>query len=547
MRNVEAPIPRSSSCDPPGKSAAQVRYTETQLRRLHVLACAASGLLVEPECMAAQAGDELDPDLRQLAVLARASNLRGDRNYILRRGALLHGDVAVLAPMSMAAPDDGQASAAGPERYRMEIADGQADRSQPVRRPLGDRAHAARLRRFPRGGNRAGPAATRWCASGIAPPPRGCNCARTTTRCTSIARAPAVPADPDILFLSGCQRETYAGKPIQTAVRSAVLPTGVTLDVRAERAELARGGRILPPRARDRAAARGSPDASRPGDRPAGAPRRRGRRAAARGRGADRHRVDLRRRPVPRGRRGGARQSRTRAGGVRTCGRGVAEGAVAAAGAQPARAAATAIAPRHCARSSGCSPWWTTNATSTTTRCGGTTSRRRGTPTICSTRCAGRISRIASDDAPASRGRGARARVCRASAAGRAQQSPAVFSSKVEAVRVDVLVTDNSRAILGLGPSDFELSDNGVPQHVELVSFDQIPLNVILALDMSDSVAGERLEPAAWRRDRAAARRSRRTIRRRSSRSATPCGSRAADDERLRRCAMRSAADTAAA
>ena len=76
--------------------------------------------------------------------------------------------------------------------------------------------------------------------------------------------------------------------------------------------------------------------------------------------------------------------------------------------------------------------------------------------------------------------------------AGRAQQSPS-FSSKVEAVRVDVLVTDNGRAVLGLGPGDFELFDNGVPQQVDLVSFDQVPLNVILALDMSDSVAGDRL------------------------------------------------------
>jgi len=36
--------------------------------------------------------------------------------------------------------------------------------------------------------------------------------------------------------------------------------------------------------------------------------------------------------------------------------------------------------------------------------------------------------------------------------------------------------------------------DNGVPQTVEFVSYDQIPLNVVLAFDMSDSVAGERLE-----------------------------------------------------
>jgi VWFA-related protein len=72
-------------------------------------------------------------------------------------------------------------------------------------------------------------------------------------------------------------------------------------------------------------------------------------------------------------------------------------------------------------------------------------------------------------------------------------QSP-VFSTKVEVVRVDALVTDGGRPVLGLGPADFEVLDNGVPQDVEFVSYDQIPLNVVLAFDMSDSVAGERLE-----------------------------------------------------
>jgi len=77
-----------------------------------------------------------------------------------------------------------------------------------------------------------------------------------------------------------------------------------------------------------------------------------------------------------------------------------------------------------------------------------------------------------------------------------AETQNAVFSAKVEAVRVDALVTerDNGPAIVGLGPSDFEVYDNGVPQQVDLVSFDQVPLNVILTLDMSDSVAGERLD-----------------------------------------------------
>jgi VWFA-related protein len=72
-------------------------------------------------------------------------------------------------------------------------------------------------------------------------------------------------------------------------------------------------------------------------------------------------------------------------------------------------------------------------------------------------------------------------------------QSP-VFSTKVEVVRVDVLVTDKGQPVLGLTPADFEVLDNGVPQQVEFVSYDQIPLNVVLALDMSDSVAGDRLE-----------------------------------------------------
>ena len=74
-----------------------------------------------------------------------------------------------------------------------------------------------------------------------------------------------------------------------------------------------------------------------------------------------------------------------------------------------------------------------------------------------------------------------------------------VFSSKVEAVRVDVLVTDREKggtAVLGLKPSDFEVLDNGVPQQVDLVSFEQIPLNVVLALDMSESVSGDRLDRA---------------------------------------------------
>jgi VWFA-related protein len=73
-----------------------------------------------------------------------------------------------------------------------------------------------------------------------------------------------------------------------------------------------------------------------------------------------------------------------------------------------------------------------------------------------------------------------------------AQTQP--FSTKVEAVRVDVLVTENNgRVVRGLQAADFDVRDNGVQQQVDLVSFEQIPLNLVLVFDMSSSVAGERL------------------------------------------------------
>jgi VWFA-related protein len=70
-----------------------------------------------------------------------------------------------------------------------------------------------------------------------------------------------------------------------------------------------------------------------------------------------------------------------------------------------------------------------------------------------------------------------------------------MFSSRVDGVRVDVLVTDSSRKPLrGLTAADFSIRDNGVPQQVDVVSFGEIALNVGLAFDLSESVAGARLE-----------------------------------------------------
>jgi len=74
-----------------------------------------------------------------------------------------------------------------------------------------------------------------------------------------------------------------------------------------------------------------------------------------------------------------------------------------------------------------------------------------------------------------------------------ARQSP-TFSSRVEAVRVDVLVSERNVPVRGLRPDDFEVFDNGIRQRVDLVVFEQLPLNIVLTLDMSTSMRGQRLE-----------------------------------------------------
>ena len=73
-----------------------------------------------------------------------------------------------------------------------------------------------------------------------------------------------------------------------------------------------------------------------------------------------------------------------------------------------------------------------------------------------------------------------------------AGQQP-TFRSMVDAVRVDVRVTGGSGAVRGLSARDFEVRDNGVIQRVDIVSYDQAPLRLLLALDVSASVQGHRL------------------------------------------------------
>jgi Ca-activated chloride channel family protein len=73
-----------------------------------------------------------------------------------------------------------------------------------------------------------------------------------------------------------------------------------------------------------------------------------------------------------------------------------------------------------------------------------------------------------------------------------ADQQP-VFRASVDLVRVDVSVMNGLNPVAGLKAEDFVVTDNGVPQALDSVSLDRVPLNLMLVLDTSGSLAGERL------------------------------------------------------
>jgi VWFA-related protein len=67
------------------------------------------------------------------------------------------------------------------------------------------------------------------------------------------------------------------------------------------------------------------------------------------------------------------------------------------------------------------------------------------------------------------------------------------FRAQVSAVRLDVLVLDDGRPLAGLTSNDFEVSDNGTRQQITAVWTEHTPLDVVFALDRSESVAGKTL------------------------------------------------------
>jgi len=71
---------------------------------------------------------------------------------------------------------------------------------------------------------------------------------------------------------------------------------------------------------------------------------------------------------------------------------------------------------------------------------------------------------------------------------------PPTFRTRVEIVTVDASVTRGDAAVAGLTADDFVVTDDGIRQRIDTVTVARVPVSVTLALDTSESVAGERLD-----------------------------------------------------
>ena len=184
----------------------------------------------------------LDGQAARLAEHAATSREAGDEdNDFLRRAALLHADVAMLAPSAAAEPASAPAAVQtiAPQSARVTTSDGinrdvqlvgvhwdigrkllDAVRTpgEPMPHPERDRMVYDWYR-----------ATSAWMVV-------------TENHDTKhLDRAREIfPNDRDILFLSGCQHEAYARPLIQSAVKTAVLPTGFAIDVDSADLELRR-------------------------------------------------------------------------------------------------------------------------------------------------------------------------------------------------------------------------------------------------------------------------------------------------------------------
>jgi VWFA-related protein len=68
------------------------------------------------------------------------------------------------------------------------------------------------------------------------------------------------------------------------------------------------------------------------------------------------------------------------------------------------------------------------------------------------------------------------------------------FRTSVVVVRVEALVLQDGRPVAGLDASHLVVTDNGQPQRITVQPLARLPIDVVIALDASESLRGPRLE-----------------------------------------------------
>ncbi|HEX7797620.1 MAG TPA: tetratricopeptide repeat protein [Vicinamibacterales bacterium] len=215
-------------------------YAPTEVTRLKQLACAIGGLADSAPCEWTRPAITDDRVLASLA--SRAAAIRNDlnANFIVRRGGLLHSDVVMFG---LAVPRE-MGLSASQQSVRMSISDGHqaglmnGDLHWELARQLIDLVAAP-------GTMKPAPAddamVRRWYVATSAWLQHDGHYDNTHV----VHGREIFPDDPDLFMLSGALHESYASPAIQTAVRSAVLPTGIKLAVESERTEVRDAERFL--------------------------------------------------------------------------------------------------------------------------------------------------------------------------------------------------------------------------------------------------------------------------------------------------------------
>ena len=255
-------VPRRFTIPGEGQRPWEVEYSTAQSRRLGVFACVAAGTESCPEAQVAgrrpvssenvgggaspfpptprrgrsDTTEHFDPlaeqiaaeHLGRLAEQVTAARRRGERNFVLRRGALLHADIGMTDRPATRPP--GARGSPGPHQLRIHIFDGRETDQDEVAihwvigRQLLDAVTPAPASKGGVGGDAM---VRQWYGATAAWMQN-----HEQYDALHFAHARALfPDDPDILFLSGCQHEVIASPRLHSALERAVIPRSFSIEV----------------------------------------------------------------------------------------------------------------------------------------------------------------------------------------------------------------------------------------------------------------------------------------------------------------------------